>query len=86
MLRRGGRRAARTDTDTQRVSAAGRRAAPPSCPTVVRLLDDRHVAVDDIGLRRPTLDEVFLALTGQTLASDTDRRQSAATPPEPEAP
>jgi ABC-2 type transport system ATP-binding protein len=34
---------------------------------VVRLLDDRKLPVDDIGLRRPTLDEVFLALTGQSI-------------------
>ncbi|MDY7103349.1 MAG: ATP-binding cassette domain-containing protein [Actinomycetota bacterium] len=31
----------------------------------VRTLADRQVDVDDIGLRRPTLDEVFLALTGR---------------------
>jgi ABC-2 type transport system ATP-binding protein len=30
----------------------------------VRRLDEVGVAVDDIGLRRPTLDDVFLALTG----------------------
>ena len=30
----------------------------------VRLLDDAGTAVDDIALRRPTLDDVFLALTG----------------------
>jgi ABC-2 type transport system ATP-binding protein len=33
----------------------------------VRLLDERGIAIEDIGLRRPTLDEVFLALTGQHL-------------------
>ena len=37
---------------------------------VVRLLDDGQIASDDIGLRRPTLDEVFLALTGQPLDGD----------------
>ena len=32
-----------------------------------------HVEVDDIGLRRPTLDEVFLTLTGAPVdADDTD--------------
>ncbi|WP_335933811.1 ATP-binding cassette domain-containing protein [Streptomyces sp. PTD5-9] len=31
---------------------------------VVRTLQDRGIAVEDIGLRRPTLDDVFLALTG----------------------
>ena len=31
----------------------------------VRLLDDAGVGVQDIALRRPTLDDVFLALTGR---------------------
>jgi len=35
----------------------------------VRALDEAGVHVDDIGFRRPTLDEVFLMLTGQPLES-----------------
>lgn len=31
---------------------------------VVRDLDTAGVQLDDLGLRRPTLDDVFLALTG----------------------
>ena len=31
---------------------------------VVRDLDEARIAIDDVGLRRPTLDDVFLALTG----------------------
>ena len=31
---------------------------------VVRALDVAGIAAEDIGLRRPTLDEVFLRLTG----------------------
>ena len=31
---------------------------------VIRELDTRGVEIDDIGLRRPTLDDVFIALTG----------------------
>jgi len=31
---------------------------------VVRELDDAQIAIDDIALRRPTLDDVFLSLTG----------------------
>ena len=31
---------------------------------VVRELDDAQITIDDIGLRRPTLDDVFLTLTG----------------------
>ena len=30
----------------------------------VRRLDEAGVGVDDLGLRRPTLDDVFLSLTG----------------------
>ncbi|MET8690630.1 ATP-binding cassette domain-containing protein [Streptomyces sp. NPDC004732] len=33
---------------------------------VARTLRDRGVAVEDIGLRRPSLDDVFLRLTGET--------------------
>jgi ABC-2 type transport system ATP-binding protein len=39
---------------------------------VVRALDERDVAIEDVGLRRPTLDEVFLALTGAP-ADDHER-------------
>jgi ABC-2 type transport system ATP-binding protein len=31
---------------------------------VLQLLKDRSIPVDDVGLRRPTLDDVFLSLTG----------------------
>ena len=33
---------------------------------VVRGLDEAGIAIDDVALRRPTLDDVFLALTGHT--------------------
>lgn len=36
---------------------------------VARLLDERRVALEDIGLRRPSLDEAFLALTGRRVAT-----------------
>ncbi|GAA4959646.1 daunorubicin resistance protein DrrA family ABC transporter ATP-binding protein [Streptomonospora halophila] len=35
-------------------------------PEVVRRLDDQGIAVSELTLRRPSLDEVFLALTGRT--------------------
>ena len=44
----------------------------------VRRLDDAGVDVDDITLRRPTLDDVFLALTGHAAATDDDAREEAA--------
>ena len=35
-------------------------------------LADAGIAVEDLGLRQPTLDEVFLTLTGVPIATDTD--------------
>ena len=37
--------------------------------SIVRDLDEAGIAIDDIALRRPTLDDVFLTLTGHTPAS-----------------
>jgi len=59
-----------TDPATRRCSLA----APGGSkllPIVVRALDDAEVPVEDIALRRPTLDEVFLALTGHGASTDT---------------
>jgi daunorubicin resistance ABC transporter ATP-binding subunit len=68
----------RVDEDTQRVSAQVDGGAD-QLATVVRLLDEQGLAVDDIGLRRPTLDEVFLTLTGKPLdPTDTDPTADAA--------
>ena len=44
----------------------------------VRRLDEVGVGVDDLGLRRPTLDDVFLSLTGHAAeATDDDEEQAA---------
>ena len=43
---------------------------------VVRDLDDAGVPIDDIALRRPTLDDVFLSLTGHVAVE----KQVAAEP------
>jgi oleandomycin transport system ATP-binding protein len=37
---------------------------------VVRRLDEEGIAVDDLSLRRPSLDEVFLAITGHLAETD----------------
>ena len=37
----------------------------------VRRLDEAGVGIDDIALRRPTLDDVFLALTGHAAEEGT---------------
>ena len=64
-----------TDPATRRCSLA----APSGSkllPVVVRALDDAGVPVEDLALRRPTLDEVFLALTGHT--TTTTPKEDAA--------
>jgi ABC-2 type transport system ATP-binding protein len=51
--------------DRQRITLP----APDGAATLraaVTLLDEAHVAVDEVALRRPALDDVFLALTGQS--------------------
>jgi ABC-2 type transport system ATP-binding protein len=53
-----------------RLDRGSRRATVPAAggsgelASVIRSLDGAAIGVDEIGLRRPTLDEVFLALTG----------------------
>ncbi|MET9644835.1 ATP-binding cassette domain-containing protein [Streptomyces syringium] len=47
---------------------------------VIRELDARGIQIDDIGLRRPTLDDVFIALTGHiTETSKGNREQEVVT-------
>jgi ABC-2 type transport system ATP-binding protein len=71
----------RCDLDTSHVSVAADGGAD-QLTVVVRLLDERGIAVDDVGLRRPSLDEVFLTLTGRgappTAADQGDPTADAA--------
>jgi ABC-2 type transport system ATP-binding protein len=59
--------------DAPRVDEASRRVTLPveggraAISAAVRAVDDTGAEVDDIGLRRPTLDEVFLTITGQPM-------------------
>ena len=46
---------------------------------VVRRLDDEGIVVDDLSLRRPSLDEVFLTLTGHLAEDRVDDSDDAAT-------
>ena len=67
-----------TDVDTLRVSARVE-GGGDQLRDIVRLLDEQGVDVDDVGLRRPSLDEVFLAVTGKRLEpTDADAETQAA--------
>jgi ABC-2 type transport system ATP-binding protein len=67
----------RLDLDTSRVSV-GTDGGADQLTVVVRLLDQHGIAIDDIGLRRPSLDEVFLTLTGRGVAPMTDQDDPTA--------
>jgi ABC-2 type transport system ATP-binding protein len=56
--------AAAVEPEQRRAGAAIGAGAVP-LTDLVRELDQAGVAVEDVALRRPTLDEVFLSLTGQ---------------------
>ncbi len=67
---------------------------PPSCPEnvlsmpmrrdrggiaeAVRRLDDAGVVIDDIALRRPTLDDVFISLTGHAAEDPAEHPEEVA--------
>ena len=68
-----------TDMDIQRVSARVEGGAD-QLRDIVRLLDERSVEVDDVGLRRPSLDEVFLAVTGKRLEPSDPEPDGQADP------
>ena len=51
------------DSEARRISAPVADRAT-TLTAVVRALDDADVVAEDVGLRRPTLDDVFLRLTG----------------------
>ena len=52
---------------------------PAALADVVRRLDDADVGINDLALRRPTLDDVFLTLTGST-ASEEEEPDDAVPP------
>ncbi|MFJ7587431.1 ATP-binding cassette domain-containing protein [Streptomyces sp. NPDC097617] len=49
---------------------------------VIRELDGRGIEIDDIGLRRPTLDDVFISLTGHATEGQEQETAEGAAGPE----
>jgi ABC-2 type transport system ATP-binding protein len=70
----------RVTASAPRFDPAGRRVSARAAggirelATVISALDQAAISVDEVGVRRPTLDEVFLTLTG-----DTGTRTSTST-------
>ena len=66
------------DEETVRVPVEQRTGA---IMEAVRRLDEAGVGVEDLGVRRPTLDEVFLSLTGHeavTAQEENGEREEVA--------
>jgi ABC-2 type transport system ATP-binding protein len=64
--------------EAPRTDLAGRRVTvpvdigPAAVTAAVRAVEGLDIELDDIGLRRPTLDEVFLTLTGRPADGEAD--------------
>ena len=69
-LERLGTGSAQINHDLRQVSV-GITQRPGLLPAVVRDLDDAGIEVDDLAVERPTLDDVFLALTGHAAEEDS---------------
>ena len=63
------------EDDTVRLTVRARTGA---IVEAVRRLDEAGVGVDDLGLRRPTLDDVFLSLTGHVAERTDDDEEMTA--------
>jgi ABC-2 type transport system ATP-binding protein len=61
--------AATVDEHTRRVTVPSDGGAS-RLATVIREFDEATIGIDDIGLRRPTLDDVFLSLTGHVAVEE----------------
>lgn len=63
-----------TNPDQQLVSVPTM-GGTPVLLTVGRRLEDEGVGLDDLGIRRPSLDDVFLSLTGKRADEDGQRQE-----------
>ena len=71
--------APRVDTDQRRI-AVPTRSGPALLVAAGRALQDADIAFDDLGVRRPTLEDVFLTLTGAAPDSVEPRSPSSSFP------
>ena len=76
LLARGGDEVS-LDDHTRRLTVAAHGGAQ-SLVNVVREFDEAEIQIDDIALRRPTLDDVFLSLTGHIADEETEAAAAAA--------
>ncbi|MBV8302150.1 MAG: ATP-binding cassette domain-containing protein [Candidatus Dormibacteraeota bacterium] len=78
------------DADTRRVTVHVGARGSQALVDAVRALDSARIAMSGLQLRRPSLDDVFLAVTGHAAEAETDgngrgRRRGRRNAPAPEA-
>ncbi|MBT2491686.1 ATP-binding cassette domain-containing protein [Streptomyces sp. ISL-96] len=76
VLRAFGKGASKTEQHTRRITVPVTGGAK-LLAEVIRELDTRGVEIDDIGLRRPTLDDVFISLTGHAAEVTGEEAEAA---------
>ncbi len=81
LMARGAEGAVTTDVHTRRLTVPSNGGAQ-RLVAILRDLDEAGITIDDIGLRRPTLDDVFLSLTGHAAETPAD---ASVTSDEPDA-
>jgi ABC-2 type transport system ATP-binding protein len=64
--------------DSERELTAAVDGGVPQLRTVLQQLEGARIDVLDVGLRRPTLDDVFLSLTGRAAEADPDAEPTGA--------
>ena len=52
-------------------------------PALLRVLDDAGITLTSINLSRPTLDDVFLTMTGRSLRDDSPSAANGDQEPQP---
>ncbi|MFE9394464.1 ATP-binding cassette domain-containing protein [Streptomyces flavidovirens] len=76
VLRAFGKGASKTERHTRKITVPVTGGAK-LLAEVIRELDIRGVEIDDIGLRRPTLDDVFISLTGHAAEAAEEEAEAA---------
>ncbi|MGX1880919.1 ATP-binding cassette domain-containing protein [Streptomyces sp. NPDC055287] len=76
VLRTFGKGASKTERHTRKITVPVTGGAK-LLAEVIRELDIRGVEIDDIGLRRPTLDDVFISLTGHAAEAAEEEAEAA---------
>jgi len=66
---------AEVDTDARTISVVASKSGVNKLKQVLQKLEDAKIQVDNVSLHRPTLDDVFMSLTGHTATNETEKTE-----------